>query len=131
MRLTFSFLAVCCFALCACRSSEHLKRSQSGAEIRLTPSQMEYVRKYSVMRKKVTDFLKLPESASVEEIRPFVVAFLKLPARASWEDTVNSPLVRRFLTDERRGKCAAGLGLPPTATWVELGFAAERLRKEL
>ncbi|MDO8482644.1 MAG: hypothetical protein Q7S86_02395 [bacterium] len=83
------------------------------------------------MRKKVTDFLKLPESASIAEVRPFVVAFLKLPAEASWEDMVSSPLVGKFLTDERRKKCAAGLGLSENTTWVEIGFAAERFRREL
>ena len=67
----------------------------------------------------------------MEEVRPLVAVFFKLPAEASWEDMVNSPIVAKFLTDERRKKCAASLGLPLTATWVEIGFTAERLRREL
>ena len=131
MRLVFLLFVMCCSLFSSCGFRVHSKVSQPTNVTGLTQIQKEYVMKYSAKRKKVTDYLKLPESASSEEIRPLAAVFFKLPETVSWQKILDLPLPKMFLTEANRKKCAGNLGLPPTATWIEIGFTAERLRKEL
>ena len=108
-------LFFCCL-FSACNNKVKSKGSKPATVDELTPAQRESIRKYNAGRKKVTDFLKLPEKASIEEIRPIVARFLKLPPDASLQELLDVGVVRVFLTEERRKRYAPNLPPPSTPT---------------
>lgn len=123
------FLFLCCL-FAACNGKVKSKGSERVIADGMTPVQRESIRKYKAGRKKATDFLKLPESASAEEIRFAATRFLKLSPDTSWQQVLDVGVIKMFLTEKRRRKYVRNLDLPLTATWVEIGFAFEALREK-
>lgn len=112
-----------------CFGCHHVRsdREMVSPLLELTEAEYQYVIKYGETRKKVTNFFHLSEDATAENLRPHVAGFLKLSKAASWDEMLQTPLIRRLCTNERREKLVAIFRLKPDATWVELGFKVEEL----
>ena len=124
MRL-FLFCAV--FISCfGCHRTKSDNRNISSLS-ELTATERKYLVKYGEARKKVTDFFHLPESATVEELRPHLAGFLKLHRTAAWDEMLQMPLIRSLCTEKRRERLVVIFRLKPDATWAELGFRVEEL----
>lgn len=108
-----------------CVSSPRTYPTQRSA---MTQTQRFYLARYSALRAKVTDYLKLPRSATAEDIRPHAAVFLGLPENSSWEAMLLDPRVRLVLTDARRRRFARIFGLSEESSWIAIKDAVETLR---
>lgn len=106
--------------------------SQSAKPMRrtLTQEQAEYLKKYCNVRAVVFCSALIPKNASVEEAKPRLAAiYLGFKRNPTWDEVSLHPLVKLHCTEERRKKFGRIFCGTEKASWLQILYAVEGLRK--
>ena len=109
-------------------------KGKSSVGERQTEERRRYLENYCKYRVIALNHFKLSHDSTLEELRPHMAHWLDLPKDAAWTSFENSKFiqryVKRFMTEERREKFSQSICGRSDATWVEMLYALEDMRKK-